>query len=134
MAKRAEKNKYLKQRRTFSEAVRKQVVNDVESGKSTVLEASRELSVAPATVYRWLNKYSRFMKSNKALVVEDKSEASKTRKLEQENKELLAMIGRMQIEKELTERIIEEAGRHYGVDLKKNFSTRRSTGSSSTKG
>lgn len=133
MGKKPGENKSIKTVRVFSEDVRRQVVKDIEQGKYSVREITRELSVSTTTVYRWLNKYSKFLKSGKRIVVEHKSEASKSKKLEQQNQELLAIIGRMQIEKEFAERIIKEAGDHYGIDLKKSFAAGRWTGSERTK-
>ena len=73
----------LRVRRIFSESIRKQTVKDIENGRCTVLEASRELQVSDKSIYNWLGRYSRYLGKNKTLIVEEKSEAYRTRQLEQ---------------------------------------------------
>jgi transposase-like protein len=67
----------LGQVRFFSEAIKKKAVEDIEGGKVTVLAVSREYGTSYQTVYRWLNKYSRHLQSDKTMVVQMKSEATK---------------------------------------------------------
>ena len=88
----------LRASRVFSEALKKKVVKDIESGKATVLQASREYSVSFQAIYEWLNKYSRHLQSSKRIVVEMKSESYKTRELEKRIQELEAALGRKQLE------------------------------------
>jgi transposase len=129
-----EKNtlKSIQQRRIFSLDVRKSTVKDIESGKCTVLEASRELGVSLTTIYRWLNNYSRYLKSNKILVVQEESELYKSKQLEQRLKELEAIVGRKQMEIDFLNKLIELAGDELGVDLKKNMSNPALRGSINT--
>jgi transposase-like protein len=122
----------LRQRKVFSETVRKQVVKDIEIGKFTVLEASRELSVSDKSIYSWIHRYSRYLKKNKVLVVEEKSEAYKSKQLQEQIRELEATVGRKQMEIDLLNKVIELAGEEYHTDLKKNFSKRPLSGSGST--
>jgi transposase-like protein len=128
------KKKSLKQHRIFSEAVKKQTVCDIEQGKCTVLEASRELQVSDQSIYNWIYRYSRYLQKNKLLVVEDKSEAYRSKELEKQIRELEAALGRKQMELELLNKIIDLANEEYKADLKKNFSNQPSSGSESTKG
>ena len=127
------KKEFLKQKVYFSESVKKQVVNDIEKGKATVLQASRELNVAQQTIYSWLYRFSKHLEKNKILVVEEKSEAYRTKQLEERLKELEAALGRKQLEVELLNKIIDIADEEYKTDIKKNFSKKRSSGSGSTK-
>jgi transposase-like protein len=124
----------LKQVRHFSEPVRKQIVQDIEKGKSSVLAASRELGVSEQTVYRWLNKYSRHLQSSKRMIVETKSEAYKSKELEKRIQELEAALGRKQLEIDFLNKMIEIGKEELGVDLKKKFSTPPFNGSGITKG
>ena len=122
----------LRQRKIFSETVRKQVVKDIEKGKCTVLEASGELSVSDQSIYNWIHRYSRYLKKNKVLVVEDKSEVYKSKQLQWQIRELEATLGRKQIEIDLLNKVIELAGEEYHADLKKSFSKKPLSGSGST--
>ena len=119
----------LKQRRVFSEQIRKQTVKDIESGKCTVLQASRELQVSEQSIYNWIYVYSRYLSKNQVMVVEHKSEAYRSKELEQRIKELEAALGRKQLENDLLSKIIELADEEYKTDLKKNLSNRHSNGS-----
>ena len=123
----------LRVRRIFSESIRKQTVKDIENGRCTVLEASRELQVSDKSIYNWLGRYSRYLGKNKTLIVEEKSEAYRTRQLEQRIKELEAALGRKQLEMDLLNKIIELANEEYGTDLKKSLPSRPSNGTGSIK-
>lgn len=129
----SEPKKSLRQNKQFSEAVRKQTVKDIEQGKCTVLEASRELLVSVQSVYVWVYKYSRYLQKNKKLVVEDESESYQTKLLERKLREAEAALGRKQMELDLLNKLIELAGTELGMDLKKNFSNLASNGTVPTK-
>ena len=128
-----QKKSTLRQVRVFSEPLRKRAVTDIESGKKSVHEVCREYMVSTTTVYRWLNKYSRHLHSNKRLVVEMQSEGHKTKELERRIRELEAALGRKQMELDYLNKMIEIGSAEVGVDLKKKFDTPPFTGSGSTK-
>jgi len=58
--------KSLRQVKHFSEAIKKQTVTDIEKGKCTVLEASRELLASQQTIYTWLYKYSGYLQKKQS--------------------------------------------------------------------
>ncbi len=124
-----EQKSSLRQVKQFSEAVKRQAVKDIEQGKCTVLEASRELLVSVQSVYLWVYKYSGYLQKNKVLIVEDKSESYQTKVLEAKLRQAEAALGRKQMELDLLNKLIELAGAELGVDLKKNFSNPASNGS-----
>jgi len=133
VAKPAQKSS-LRQVKQFSESVKRQAVKDIEQGKCTVLEVSRELLVSMQSVYLWVYKYSGYLQKNKVLIVEDKSESYQTKVLEAKLRQAEAALGRKQMELDLLNKLIELAGAELGVDLKKNFSNPASNGSGSTRG
>jgi len=122
----------LRASRVFSEALKKKVVKDIESGKVSVLAASREYSVSFQAIYQWLNKYSRHLQTSKRIVIEMQSESYKSRELEKRIQELEAALGRKQLEVDFLNKMIELGSEQTGVDIKKKFSTPPSTGSGST--
>jgi transposase len=124
----------LRQRRIFSTTIRKQTVRDIEKGKCSISEASRELGCSCSIIYEWIYRYSAYLQKNKLLVVEDKSEAYKSKELEARIKELEAALGRKQMENELLNKIIDLANEHYRTDLKKSLLKKVSNGSESEKG
>ena len=125
--------KSLRPLRQFSEGVKRQTVKDIEQGKCTVLQASRELVVSIQSVYRWVYKYSGYLQKNKKLVVEDKSESYQTKMLEAKLREAEAALGRKQMELDLLNKLIELAGAELHIDLKKNFSSLVSNGTGATR-
>lgn len=129
-----DKKKYLQPQRRFSEEIKKQTVKDIEAGKCSVTEASRELSVSIQAVYNWVHRYSRYLTKNRIMVVEDKSEAYRSKELEKKLHDLEAALGRKQMEIDYLSKIIDFANEEYGTDLKKNIAKESLDGSRSTKG
>jgi transposase len=134
MNKQLQKKSSLNQHRTFSMAIRRQTVKDIEDGKCSVLQASRELSVTAGAVYKWVHLYSRYLSKNKVMVIEDKSEAYRSKELEKRLKEAEAALGRKQMEIDFLNKLIEFANEEFKTDLKKNLLNGPSPGSKSTKG
>jgi len=124
----------LKQVRIFSEAIKKKVVKDIETGKVSVRGVSREYDVSNASVYRWLNKYSRHLQSGKKLVLQMDSEAYKSKELEKRILELEAALGRKQLEVDFLNKLIDKGKEELGVDLKKKSFTPPYDGSKETNG
>ena len=114
------KDSIVPQRR-FSEDIKKKVVKDIESGSATVLQVSRELGTSQQSVYRWIYQYSRYLKKNKIMVVEDKSESYRTKELEKRLKDAEAALGRKQMEIDFLNKLIEFANEEYKTDIKKNL-------------
>lgn len=122
------KKKVLIRQKNFSIAIKRQVVKDIEDGKCSVLQASRELGVTHQAVYAWIYKFSGYLQKNKRLIVEDKSEAYKTKELERKLRDAEAALGRKQMELDILNKLIELAGTELKIDLKKNFSNPASNG------
>ena len=125
-----DKNKVaIRQRRVFSAALKKDIIRDIEKGKRSVTQTSREYSVATSSVYRWIEKYSHNLRLGTVLVMEKKSEASGKEELLARIKELEAALGRKQLELEVKDKIIEIASEIYGEDIKKKFEGKLSSSS-----
>jgi transposase len=123
----------LKQARVFSEALKKKIVKDIETGKVPVLAVCREYDVSNTSVYKWLNKYSRHLQSGKKIVLQMESESYKSKELEKRIKDLEAALGRKQLEVDFLNQLIEQGKQELGVDLKKKSCIQPSSGSGSTK-
>lgn len=115
------KKESLRTLRVFSTQIKQSVVRDIENGKCSAAQAGRELGVCTQTVYKWIYRYSRYLQKSKIMVVEDQSEAYRTKGLEQRIKELEAALGRKGLELEYYKCLIEVAEEHYHVDIKKNL-------------
>ena len=124
----------LRQRRIFSEPLKRKIVYHIEQGKASVSQASREYGVSLAAIYQWLNRFSRNLHSHHTVVVQMKSEAYMTKELQKRIQELEAALGRKQMEIDLLNMVIEVGSAELGVDLKKNFSSPPSTDSGKANG
>lgn len=120
--------------RRFSEEVKRRIVKDVEEGKATVRQASQEVLTSEQTIYRWIYKYSRYLKKNRVMVVEENSESYRTKELEKRLKEAEAALGRKQMEIDFLNKLIEFADEEFNIDIKKNLSKEHLPGSKSGKG
>jgi transposase len=123
----------LRQRRVFSDALKRKTVGDIESGKVSVLGAARNFEVSVQSVYRWLNLYSRHLQTSNTIVVQMESEEYKRKELEKRIQELEAALGRKQLEIDFLNKLIDQGKSELGVDLKKKSFTPPFNGSGSTK-
>lgn len=125
--------KYLRQRRTFSPTLRKEVVRLVESGKLSIAAASREYQVSKTTIYRWIHRYSTYNKKGAVLVVDKDSQSEKLKQMQQKIAELEQAVGHKQMQIDYYEKFIDLASEEVGQDLKKKYDSAASSGSSKTK-
>lgn len=119
----------LRVQRIFSEDFRKETVTRIESGHLSVTQASRDLNVSPTSIYNWLNKYSRNLKSGARLVMEKDSVDKTITELRSKIQALEAALGRKSMEVDLYKTIVELASKDYKTDLKKNFGSEASPSS-----
>ncbi len=105
----------------FSEELRKEVVNRIESGQLSITTATREYGVSLSSIYKWLNKYSRNLRSGTRIVMEKDSIDKNISELQNRIKELEAALGRKTMESDLYKIIVDLASKEYKTDLKKNF-------------
>ncbi|MHA8067633.1 transposase [Aquirufa sp. ROCK2-A2] len=111
----------------FSEELRKEVVNRIESGQLSITTATREYGVSLSSIYKWLNKYSRNLRSGTRIVMEKDSIDKNISELQNRIKELEAALGRKTMESDLYKIIVDLASKEYKTDLKKNFGNVPST-------
>ena len=122
-----------KTQRTFSDALKRQKVKEIEQGLVSVSEVSKSLSVTRAAIYKWIKKYSLTYHKPIRMIVESKSESKKVLHLQQRLAELEQLVGQKQIQLEFLEKLIELASDDLGLDLKKNYGIEPSYGSGKTK-
>lgn len=122
-----------RQRRTFSEELKRKVVKEIEQSRATIAQVCREYQVNAASVYNWLHKYSTYLQKGAKLVVELNSEGYRSKELEKKVKDLEAVVGRKQMEIDFLDKLIELANGELAIDIKKKLYTKPSTGSGATK-
>jgi transposase len=121
-----------RQRRVFSEDLKRKIVKEIEQGKANIATVCREYSVSDVSVYKWLHKYSSYLQKGVKVVMELNSEGYRSKELEKRVKDLEAAVGRKQLEVEFLNKLIEIASQQLGIDIKKKSFTPPSTGSEST--
>ena len=114
--------------RIFTEEVRKEAVSKIEKGQLNATTASREYGVCLATIYKWLNRYSRILKSSNVIVMAKKDLDKTKESLERELAQVYAELGKKQLQVDFLERLIREASSELGFDLKKNISLDATSG------
>lgn len=84
------------------------------------------------TIYNWIYKYSPADSPSVNVVEMSKSTDQKVKDLQTKIAELERLVGQKQIKVDFLEKMIELAEKEYDLDVKKNSSTRPSTGSGKT--
>ena len=120
----------LRPQRTFSEELRKQIVTEYETGRFTVKELAQLHGTFTRTIYRWIYRYSMYNQKNIKVVESSESSDKKLQELYARIQQLEAALGRSKLENEYNSKLIELAKQELGIDLKKNFDTSQSIGSS----
>lgn len=122
----------LNKNRQFSEQIKRQAVAEFRSGKHTARELADLYHCAERTIYNWIYKYSP-ADSPKINVVEmSKSSDQKLKDLQTKIAELERALGQKQIKVDFLEKMIELAEAEYDLDLKKNSSSKPSSGTRTT--
>lgn len=118
--------------RVFSESFKKKRVEDLENKVMTIKEIVELYGVSRTAVYKWLYLYSPHHQQRSRMVIENISEAEKTKQLLQRVLELEAMIGRKQMELDYYSKLFEVAEESLGYNLKKTLEQKLSNGSEKT--
>ena len=121
-------------RREFSVEIRRKAVRDFRSGKHTVKELADLYHCSEQSIYRWIYTFSPADSPKVNLVEMSESSDKKVKDLQRKVAELEQAIGQKQIKLDFYEKMIELAEKEYDLDIKKNSSTKPSTGSGKTKG
>lgn len=107
--------------RRYSESFREQVVSEVESGRMSCAEASREYGISKSLMKNWLNEYGKFRPQRSIVEVVMKSEKEKISELEK-------ALSEAHLKLRLYDKMLELAGKKYKTDLKKTFGNQVSEG------
>jgi transposase len=123
----------IRTNRCFSEEFKKSKVKELVEKQVTVTQLTRLYGVTRTAVYKWLYKYSPHYKRKTTLVVQMESESHKTMRLQQQVAELERIIGQKQLEIDFLNKLLEIGSEDLGFDIKKNFSSKLSSGTGTTK-
>ena len=100
--------------RRHSESLKRAVVEEIESGRMSRTDASREYGIAKSLVKNWLTEYGRFKPKRSIVEVVMKSEKEKIAELEK-------ALAEAHLKIRVYDEILTEADKRYKLDLKKNF-------------
>lgn len=123
----------FRQRRVFSEDLRRKIVSDIGAKYFTVLEASRLYGVSQQSIYRWVYRYQPGLAPGTTQVIQMDSEAKKNKDLLERVAFLERTLGQKQLEIDHMSKLIELASEEFGVDIKKNCSPNVLSGSGNTR-
>lgn len=129
-----ELSKQERQQRRFSESFKQQKVKEIELGYVSPTDISKQYQVTRANVHRWMVKFGSMKGKQERIIVETASDAKQLLALKQKVAELERIIGQKQLLIDFKDKMIDLAEETYGVEIKKNFSTRPSPASGKTKG
>ena len=124
--------KLIKKHRQFSEAFKKQIVKEFESGKFSVSQMEKLHGISNKSIYKWIYKFSTFNEQGYRIVEMKRSSTSKVKELENRIKDMERVVGQKQLNIDFLEKMMEIAKDELGVDVKKNFNTPQSPGSVKT--
>ena len=129
MAKRNQFKMSISQRqsRRFSDNFKQTKVRELEQGRISVSEISKQYEVSTVNVYRWLSKFGSMKNKEVRMVVETNSDTRELLDLKKKVAELERIIGQKQVLLDFKDKMIDIAEETYGVDIKKKFSTKLSS-------
>jgi transposase len=123
----------IRKMRSYSESFKRQLVSEFESGRYSVLQLEKLHGISNNSIYKWIYKYSTYNEKGYRVIEMKKSSTQKVKELQRKVAELEQIVGQKQIAIDYLEKMIELAKAELKIDIKKNFSTPPSDGSSKTK-
>ncbi len=112
-----------RRRRSFSDTFKRDKVREIDLGLVSVSEISRQYSVSKTSIYAWLHKFATNKETPEKLIVETMSDTRALLEMKERVAELERMIGQKQIEIDFYKKMIDLAQEHYGIEIKKNYSS-----------
>jgi transposase-like protein len=107
-----------RRRRRFSEEFRKEQVVLIESGKTTVGEVAKRYQVKTQSVKVWLVRHGKKPVAGRIMITTGK-EFDRIVELEKENRKLVELIGRQQVELVYKDSLLRLAKDKVGDDFEK---------------
>lgn len=121
-----------RQSRRFSDNFKQTKVREIERGRTSVFEISKQYEVSTVNVYRWLSKFGTMKNKEERMVIETDSDTRELLQLKKKVAELERIIGQKQVLLDFKDKMIDIAEETYGVDIKKKLFTKPSATSGST--
>ncbi len=104
----------------YSEAFKRQVVAEYETGIS-ISDLQKKYGITGGmTIPNWVKKYAKQGFRHELVRIQTAEEVNRVKELEQQVQELEQTLGKVVLEKLKLESILEELEERYGVEVKKN--------------
>lgn len=110
----------IRKMRVFSEAFKKEKVQEYLEHKVSVQQISDLYKVSRSSIYLWIYKYSKLEPGVKT-VVQMQSEEQKNKYLMQRIAELERIVGQKQLQLDLNHKLFELLNQELGYDVKKKY-------------
>jgi transposase-like protein len=111
----------------YSTAFKIKVVSEIESGKLSISQARQVYDIGGgSTIQTWLRRHGKNHLLHKVVRIEMADEVSKIKQLEQDKQALESALAQSQLKILALESLIEAAEIQYGVEIKKNSTTKGS--------
>lgn len=114
-------------RKSFREDVKRTIVGEVESGRLSIMDASREYGISKSMIGLWLREYGKYRPKKDVVEIVMKSEKDRIAELEK-------ALADATLKARVYEELINQASKALKVDIKKNFGTGQSELSHETAG
>lgn len=114
-------------RNSFQEALKRSIVGEIEEGRLSIMDASREYHISKSMIGLWLKEYGKYRPKKDIVEVVMKSEKDRIAELEK-------ALADATLKARIYEELIKEADKEYKIDIKKTFGTGLSESSSAVGG
>jgi transposase len=104
----------------YSEAFKRQVVNEYEDGHSAHALRKKYGITGGGTIEGWVRKYAHAGLRHETVVIQRADERERERMLEERVRELEKAVAQLTLEKIVLESSLAEAEKLLGMDVKKN--------------
>jgi transposase-like protein len=121
-----------RRKRTFSESFKRDKVREIELGLLRISEVCKQYSVSHTAVYQWFRKFGIQRQTSERTIIETMSDTRALIEMKARLAELERIVGQKQIEIDFYKKMIDLAQEHYGIEIKKNYSTQLCGSSGST--
>lgn len=108
----------------YSQAFKRKIVDEIESGKYTIGEVRRIYDIrGKETISRWLKQFGREHLLSRVIRIEMKDEKDKLKELERQKRELESALAQAHLKILSLETMIDIAEERFNISIKKKSGT-----------
>lgn len=103
-------------RSSFQEGLKRSIVAEIEGGRMSIADASREYRISKSMLALWLREYGKYRPKKDVVEIVMKSEKDRIAELEK-------ALADATLKARVYEELINQANKVYKLDIKKTFGT-----------